>query len=328
MQNCDPQRNSMETALGSYQSSMEASMQRVADEEARRMEEHENAPNPHVSFEVDIDWENKEFDIPKVNVTMNPREMSFKAPQVTMIQRDFSFDSVAFEMETVVVGYKPEVTCESISWRRPLPRCTTTMTPIYGKMPVPRKKRVEFSTKVPEVAMRDVRLVASVPEITVTSQRVVFKLPEIRLKSIYINPDGAGRDAERRKEELERAVAQSQERIENVVLTARGEAHASVVPQVNEYFTCVRSSMLSQREATAKLYETTIAQLEAVIGMLVANGGGDTAEAAEYREKVQAMKGEAEQQLSAMDVQIQALNGEELKLVAALVGEKNLVSAQ
>jgi hypothetical protein len=332
---CSAEQNALQLAFAGYQQVMDSIVGLTADEEARRLKHvADSVPtidptdNPRLRFDFDVNWDMKSFDVPGVTVGTREQEWVYKVPQVTMRPRDISFDFLASRLVDRKVGQYPEETCEwrvteiGLGIKTKTLACTTTWHDIITKVPEFYTETKTFRTDVPEIAMRNTRTVISMPALTITRERVMLRIPEFRVRW----PDDIRNEEERRAEQqastirtvIDQESQQSQARISQSVSHAQGQAAVVAIPAVNTYFNCMRGSMTTQRDAVAGMFRATLAQQDATLALLQAQGASDTPDARAIRAAADNVRLEAEAQARSMDALLESLDRQEKELIARL----------
>jgi hypothetical protein len=333
---CSAEQQGMEGAFAQVQLVMDSLVNSAAAREAEYMEQVvDTTPKPEklenvgiIHVEFDVTWNMKSFDIPGIKVGSSTQDFIYNVPQVTMRQKNISFDTPATRWVDKKIGQKPETTCRwKIGWvlgvKTKKWECTTTWTDIITKVPETYMERKTISTDIPEVAMRPMRTSMSLPSVTVTSQRVLLRMPEFRIRW----PDDVREEQEETAKQqaskfqavVESASHQSQARLSEAVSYAQAVVAEKAVPMINAFYGCTRANVSAQQVAFAKAFAATIAQQEAVLELLEAQGGSNTPEAAAIRKAIADVRQEEQRELLKLNKLLEEINKQERDAVAGLM---------
>ena len=314
---CSAESSAMDQAFSAYQSEFQAKVDKASQDEQKAISEE---PKSDVRLLFKTEFKNTTIKLPVITVKNKDKEFKYKTPQVTMKRKDVIFDFVGSRMVPKKVGQRPEVTCgwkvtrvglgvKTRTWV-----CKTTWKDIITDVPEVYKERKTISTDIPEIAMQETRTVLRIPEVKVSSRDLIMKLPQFKYVGFDINggvPDAYPEESRKKAEE-------SQSRLTEAIAKAQAEGQASVVPHINNFYTCLRDDLTTKRQALANLDAASIKQLEATLAFLDAQGAKDSDDSVEIKKQLDEMKSESLNKLKVFDDQIAKLIDDEKNLISNL----------
>jgi hypothetical protein len=259
----DPELERLRVAMVDALTTYRGRIQKAVNEVAPR-----DGQTPPLSGSGVIRWDRRSMDIPEVTMTFQRQDLSYSVPEVTMHTRRFSFDVPEFYMGREQVGCNPVVVVDGWEIR-------TRCDPIYMDVPKTRMVTQHFSTDIPEVAMRLQRVVLSVPESRITMRRIEWDWPEFVNDCSAINSEAC---REERARHAERA-QETQRRITEVMASARQQGFDEAGTHVTAFYRYQRDKLTRQLAAMGPVLQATVAQMQATLNLLEAQGAGASPQA-------------------------------------------------
>lgn len=313
---CSEKEVALDKALDAFGQRVQSAAEKASADEQGQL--NDEAPKFPVTMSGKVTWHDKSFDVPGITMSLRRHVIVFKTPQVTMRDREMSFDVVTTKMETRTLMGKPELVCKK-PWS-----CTYRSKPIKIDVPVVKSERKTIVTKVPEVAMQNTTTSFSIPSATVKMNRVSLKLPEFTVTCIQINdPRACDAEAEQR-----RAAAASQARMNALINKAQVEAGKDAVNPVHEFFVCQRDALQKQHRDVLEIYRTSTSQATATLNYIVGQGGKDTQEAADVRAAIIELEAKTQEQQKAFAETLKLLDDQEAQVLQGLQNFVNTPPAE
>jgi len=210
------------------------------------------------TFNVEVTWGNQEIIFDTPSVTVRDQRLVFGVPQVTMRTQEIVFGTPSVKMKRVKTGQYPEFYCDT---HTVVPKCTTKWSDIYMDVPEPFMQEQRIKMDIPEFKWADTQIIMGIPEFFMQRQRWVIGVPEFKLTSVVIN---AG-PLKAKSEDLQRKVS-----------ATKAEEVKDMGNAIHAIFACHRDNIGQQRTAAAAQFTNAIAQLDAVIQSLKAQGADPT----------------------------------------------------
>lgn len=252
-------------------------------------------------FVMKIEMMRTEFKLDLPGITMKNQRWFFNAPEVTMMDREMSFDLPVTKMERRRGPDFPETVCHietreiGFGVKIDVPVCELRNKETYLDIPVIVMETKRIVVGLPEVAMKGQEVVVGVPEIRIETQTFSFDVPRVVVEPAQNAGKKVAEEALKIATEAQLAATTKQHSL-------REQMRFRLLGPCKDMFDCYRGELATARDQIVAMFDPSIKQITSSIQAALGRGiAEDDASIQGLRAKLQNVTEERAKALAGVD---------------------------